>query len=109
MDRINNVVNRMKLDFICLVETKSNSSHIHRFSNKFKSKWEWSTIPSNRLFGVIIALWNRSIGTITLAAISCLALHLVISSIFETWILSTFYNSQALSQQKKMFGDFSLA
>lgn len=99
MDRINNVVNRMKLDFICLVETKSNSAHIHHFS----------TIPSNRLFGGIIALSNRSIGTVTLVAISRLALHVVISSRFETWILSTFYNSQALSRQKKMFGDLSLA
>lgn len=48
-------------------------------------------------------LWKRGIGRVTPIAESRLALHHVISSNDETWILSTVYNSQSLSQHKDLW------
>lgn len=48
-------------------------------------------------------LWRRSIGSVTPIAVSRWALHLMISSNDFTWILSTIYNSQVLSDHKKLW------
>lgn len=100
IDFIKDIMIRSKPDFICLVETKSNTDRIMRFCNRFKHCWDWAAIPLNGFSGGIIVLWKRSIGLVTPIANSRLVLHLIISSLNDYWILSVFYNSQTCSAQK---------
>lgn len=102
IDYIEGIMGRFKPDFICLVETKSNSDHIKRFCNRFNKNWDWAAIPSNGFLGVIIVLWKCLKGFVTLITISRLELHLIISSVTGTWILSTIYNSQVLFEHKTL-------
>lgn len=55
-------------------------------------------IPSLGLSGDILVLWKSDIGLVTPVAISILALHLVITTI---------YNSQVLIHQKRLWRSLS--
>lgn len=101
--RIQDVIARLKPNFLCLVETKANASRVWRFCNKLRRWWDWAAIPSSGLSGGILVLWKKSIGLVTPVASSRLVLHLVITTYDKTWILSTVYNSQILSDQKLLW------
>lgn len=98
---------KQKLDFICLVEIKTDISQIHRFCSRLRHRWEWAAIPSNDISGGIMVIWNRSVGNVTPVAISHSALHLVISSNDETWILTTVHNSQVIFEHKRLWHSLS--
>lgn len=102
MDRIHSIMKNKKPDFVCLVKTKATIPKVHRFCDKIMG-WGCAAIPSNGIFGGIIVLWKRGIGRVTPVVVSRLALHHVIYSKDETWILTTIYNSQSLSQHKNLW------
>lgn len=93
MDRIQDFMKTSKPDFNCLVETKTIIPRIHRFCTNLNRCWDWAAIPSNGFFGGIIIFWNRSICFITPVAVNRSALHLVVSSNDNSWILTSIYNS----------------
>lgn len=107
MDRIKDLMRSYKPDFICLLETKLSSHRIHSFCVKFNRSWAWAAIPSLGLSGGILVLWKKAIGLVTPVASSRLALHLVITSDNISWILTSIYNSQALSHQKRLWRTLS--
>lgn len=107
MDYIKDIMARLKPDFICLVETKSNSIRIQRFCARFSRHWVWAAVPSNGYSGGIIVLWKRFNGIVTPVASSRMALHLIITTSEDSWILSTIYNSQVLSEHKNLWKSLS--
>lgn len=101
--RIHDFIKNSHPDFLCLVETKTNASRIYRFCAKLDRRWDWAAIPSVGFSGGIIVLWSRSIGLVTPIAVNRHALHLVISTCDHSWILTTVYNSQFLSEHKSLW------
>lgn len=92
IDYIQDIMARLKPNFLCLVETKSNTDRTLRFCNIFKKNWDWAPIPSIGFSGGIIVLWQKFAGVVTPIALSRFALHLIISNANDTWILTTIYN-----------------
>lgn len=97
------IMHRLKPDFICLLETKTNSDRILRFCNRLKPRWDWATILASGFSGGILILWRQQVGCVTPIAISKLALHLVITTSFDSWVLFAIYNSQMLSDHKALW------
>lgn len=107
IDYIQEIMAILKPDFLCLVETKTNASRVHHFCNRFVKIWDWASIPSTSFSGGIIIMWNRNVGFVTPVAVSRSALHLIISSPEDSWILTTIYNSQVYSDNKKIWYSLS--
>lgn len=107
LDRIQGIMRYLKPNLICLVQTKTDSTHIHHFCDSLFKLWQWATISSIGLSRGIIVMWNRSIGLVTPVANTRSTLHLVISLNMVSWILSIIYNSQVLSLQNLLWKNLS--
>lgn len=92
--RIRDCMARLKLNFLCLVETKANAPIILCFCRQYHRWWDWAAIPFNSLSGRILVLWNKAVGNITPVASSRTVLHLVITSAKN---LGSFYYLQLSS------------
>lgn len=64
-------------------------------------------LDGSGLFGGIIVLWSWHVGLVTIVVISRLALHLVSSNSEGSWILTTVYKSQVLSEHKLLWNFLS--
>ncbi|KAH7653288.1 DNase I-like protein, partial [Dioscorea alata] len=103
VDYILDFMKKRSSDFLCLLETKTISPRLHYFYAKLNHSWEWVVIPSNGFLGGILVHWKHSVGSVTPVVVSRWALHLVIPTKGMTWIQSTIYNSQVISDHKNLW------
>lgn len=107
VDRIKDFAIRLNPHIICLVETKIDTSRVLKFCKIFHKNWDGEAIPASGLLGGVIVLWNKNYGEITPILGVKTSLHLVISSISFSWILSIVYNSQRSFYQTSLWKSLS--
>ena len=108
VNRVKDVMARLKPNLVCLVETKASPERVYRFCSKIMHKWEWVAISSLGLSGGILVLWRKKVGDVTLVVNSRLALHLVITTKDQSWVLTTVYNSQVISDHKRLWNSLNV-
>ena len=54
-----------------------------------------------------MVLWKKEIGDVTLVVTSRLALHLVITAKGQSWMLTIIYNSQVISDHKRLWNSLN--
>ena len=100
IDTVNRICSLMishKPCLVCLVESGVDEARVNQFCDKFKKSWEWAAIATDRYLDKIIALWNMTLGSITLIVKSEYAFHMVINSPSrDSWLFTTVYNGQGI-------------